>query len=504
MSVATPIYEFITNHRKKDPVSFHMPGHKGSRIYRRFGYHEFLDHVMDYDITEIAGADNLFQTEGIIKSVQDHYARLYGCKKSYILINGSSGGNIAAILASVRKGKKLIMARNCHKSVFNALTLGGIRPVYAYPETIEEFGISGAVSPDEIERLIRENPDADAVLITSPNYYGVCSDVRAIAETAHRYGKVLIVDEAHGAHLHFSDELPLSAIQSGADLVINSTHKTLASFTQSAVLHYNTELVDQYLLEDKLQCIQSTSPSYILMTSMDINADILEKHGGVLMKAWTENLTAFYERIAKIPGVRTMGKMAGLDWTKINLSLGELGINGAQLDKILLDDYNIYIELFTGGWIMAMSGIGNTKDDYDRLADALEDISGKVRECGPEVFGIGTKGCTERKDDIDSKDGMDREAETKYGASSGHMAGLPAPPRQAELFDIPSVKKRVRLEDSEGMICAASIIPYPPGIPLLCPGERIEADAIAYIRALRDMGEKVIGVNEAGEILVGE
>ena len=201
-------------------------------------------------------------------------------------------------------------------------------------------------------------------LITSPNYYGICSDVRAIADIAHRYGKVLIVDEAHGAHLHFSDELPPSAIQSGADLVINSTHKTLASFTQSAALHYNTELVDQYLLEDKLQCIQSTSPSYLLMTSMDICADILEKHRQELMGEWIGNLTAFYDRIAGIPGVRTMGKMKGLDWTKINLSLGELGITGAMLDKILLDDYDIYIELFTGDWIMALTGIGNTKEDY--------------------------------------------------------------------------------------------------------------------------------------------
>ncbi len=205
------------------------------------------------------------------------------------------------------------MARNCHKSVFNALTLGGIRPVYAYPEMIGEFGISGVVSPAEIEHLIRENPDAEAVMITSPNYYGVCSDIKSIADIAHRYGKVLIVDEAHGAHLHFSDALPPSAIQSGADLVINSTHKTLASFTQSAALHYNTDLVDQYILEDKLQCIQSTSPSYLLMTSMDISADILEKHRHVLMEEWTRNLTEFYDRIVRIPGLQTMGQMKG--WT---------------------------------------------------------------------------------------------------------------------------------------------------------------------------------------------
>ncbi|HWQ78843.1 MAG TPA: aminotransferase class V-fold PLP-dependent enzyme [Anaerovoracaceae bacterium] len=474
MSVTTSVHDFITDYLKKDAVSFHMPGHKGSHLYRRFGYHDFLDRVMDYDITEIAGADNLFQTEGIIKGVQEHYARLYDCKKSYILINGSSGGNIAAILASVRRGKQLIMARNCHKSVFNALTLGGIRPVYAYPEMIEEFGISGAVSPAEIERLIKKNPDAEAVLITSPNYYGICSDIMAIAETAHRHGKTLIVDEAHGAHLHFSDELPLSAIQSGADLVISSTHKTLASFTQSAALHYNTDLVDHYLLEDKLQCIQSTSPSYILMTSMDIAADILERHRHELMKEWTGNLAEFYDKISGIPGVRTMGKMQGLDWTKINLSLGELGITGAQLDKILLNDYNIYIELFTGDWIMAMTGIGNTKEDYDRFADALEDVSRKARESGLEIH------------------------------RTEHKAEPLIPPKQAELFDIPAVKKRVTLADSEGMICAASIIPYPPGIPLICPGERIETDAIAYIQAMRDMGEKVIGVNEAGEILVGK
>ncbi len=473
MSITTSVHDFITDYLEKDTVSFHMPGHKGSQLYRRFGYHNFLDHFMDYDITEIPGADNLFQTESVIKGVQDHYAKLYNCKKSYILINGTSGGNIAAVLASVSRGKQLIMARNCHKSVFNALTLGGIRPVYAYPEMIEEFGISGAVSPSEIQRLIKENPDAQAVLITSPNYYGVCSDIRSIAEIAHGSGKVLIVDEAHGAHLHFSDELPLSAIQSGADIVINSTHKTLASLTQSAALHYNTDLVDQYILEDKLQCIQSTSPSYVLMTSMDICADLLEKHRDILMKEWIENLNEFYERIAKIPGVRTMGKMAGLDWTKINFSLADLGISGSQADAILMEDYNIYIELFTGDLVMAMTGIGNTKTDYERLANALEDISQRQQS-----------------------------SQMKICPGNRHAQAL-IPPKQATMFEIPVEKKRVKLADSAGMICASSIIPYPPGIPLICPGERIEADAIAYIQAMRQLGEKVIGVNELSEVIVG-
>ncbi len=473
MSITTSVHDFITDYLEKDTVSFHMPGHKGSQLYRRFGYHNFLDHFMDYDITEIPGADNLFQPESVIKGVQDHYAKLYNCKKSYILINGTSGGNIAAVLASVSRGKQLIMARNCHKSVFNALTLGGIRPVYAYPEMIEKFGISGAVSPSEIQRLIKENPDAQAVLITSPNYYGVCSDIRSIAEIAHRSGKVLIVDEAHGAHLHFSDQLPLSAIQSGADIVINSTHKTLASLTQSAALHYNTDLVDQYILEDKLQCIQSTSPSYVLMTSMDICADLLEKHRDILMEEWIENLNGFYERISKIPGVRTMGKMAGLDWTKINFSLADLGISGSQADAILMEDYNIYIELFTGDLVMAMTGMGNTKTDYERLANALEDISQRQQS-----------------------------SQVRINPANSNANAL-SPPKQAAMFEIPVEKKRVKLSDSAGMICASSIIPYPPGIPLICPGERIEADAIAYIQAMRQLGEKVIGVNELSEVIVG-
>ncbi len=474
MTTTTSIYHFIQDYLKKDTVSFHMPGHKGSHLYQRFGYHDFLNQITDFDITELAGADNLFQAEGIIKGVQAHYARLYDCKKSYILINGSSGGNIAAILASVSTGKQLIMARNCHKSVFNALSLGGIRPVYAYPDIIEEYGISGAVSPVMIERLISENPDAEAVFITSPNYYGICSDIRAIADTCHRSGKVLIVDEAHGAHLHFSDALPPSAIQSGADLVINSTHKTLASFTQSAALHFNSDLVDSYILEDKLQVIQSTSPSYVLMTSMDINAQILEAHKETLMSEWVQNLNRFYGRISMIPGLKTMGRMNSLDWTKINLSLGDIGITGAQLDKILLDDYNIYIELFTGDWIMALTGIGNTKRDYDRFAEALEDISRKVQTSGLEI----------KKTD--------------------HYTADLIPPKQPAMCDIPAVKTRVKLSESAGRICGSSIIPYPPGIPLICPGERIEADAIAYIQAMRNMGEKVIGINEYSEVIVGK
>ena len=180
-----------------------MPGHKGSRIFRENGYGSFLDHIMDCDITEIPGADNLFQPETIIKETMEKYCRLYDVKKTYLLINGSSTGLIASILAAVPNSTKLSLARNCHKSIFNALALGNIQPVYAYPEMVEEYGILGAVSAEEIAERMDENPEAEAVVIPSPNYYGICSDIQAIAEEVHRRGKILIVDQAHGAHLKF-------------------------------------------------------------------------------------------------------------------------------------------------------------------------------------------------------------------------------------------------------------------------------------------------------------
>lgn len=253
------IHHFLIEHAKKNTVSFHMPGHKGAGIYSRYQYDDFLNRMMDCDITEIPGADNLFQTEGIIRETQLKYAALYDVDHSYLLINGTSGGLIAAILASVAPDKKLIMARNCHKAVFNALTLGIIKPVYAYPERVPGQEIAGAIPVGEIQRLLTENPDADAVILPSPNYYGICSDIKAIADVVHQSGKVLIVDQAHGAHLHFFHkygagiEMPLSAESCGADIVVNSTHKTLASFTQSAVLNLNLNRVDRYHLEDKLQ-----------------------------------------------------------------------------------------------------------------------------------------------------------------------------------------------------------------------------------------------------------
>lgn len=466
------IRQFLLEHAALEPVSFHMPGHKGSRIYRENGYGDFLDAIMDCDITEIPGADNLFQTESIIAQTMEKYRELYEVKKSYLLINGSSGGLISAVLATVSRGGKLVMARNCHKSIFNALPLGDITPVYAYPQTIEEYGVLGGVSAEEIAKCLDENPEAEAVLVPSPNYYGICSDIKVIAEEVHKRGKILIVDQAHGAHLKFfskygAGDFPKAAEEQGADIVINSIHKTLASWTQSALLNVCTERVDLNILEDKLQTLESSSPSYPMMATLDISADLLLEKGEELMRAWAENLDFFYEEAKKIPGLVIMEEET-LDRTKMNIDMSAYNINGNELEELLMER-GIFLELVTGNIIMCMSGIGNRRCDYERLIEGLKVIaaerklSGKHRMQQPEAL-------TEK----------------------------------LERTELPKEKLYVPIAEAAGRVCAASIIPYPPGVPIACPGEILTAEVLEYVRARRAADEKVIGITADGKVAVGK
>lgn len=470
---------FLAEHAALKPVSFHMPGHKGSRIYRKYGYGDFIENLVDYDITEIPGADNLFQTEGIIEAAAEKYRKLYGVRKSYLLINGTSGGLIAAILASVNRGGRLIMARNCHKSVFNALTLGDIAPVYAYPSEIEEYGISGAVEADEIKRLLTENPDAEAVILPSPNYYGICSDIEAISRVVHEAGKILIVDQAHGAHLSLFGKysigsMPPAAEVCGADIVVNSTHKTLLSFTQSAVLNVVSDSVDLLGLEDRLQAVESTSPSYILMASLDINADILSAHGREIIGSWDEAIDYFYKKSPDIRGLKVMTVPGYMDRTKINIDMSGAGISGAELEEKLMG-YGIFSELTTGNILMCMTGAGNMLSDTERLLTALKEISEKQQTAGRAAG---------------------------HTASSSYKSSLWSLKR--ELRAVPLQKEQVDLKDCAGRVCASSIIPYPPGIPLICPGEVITEEDVLLVKTLRAAGEKVIGIDINGAATVGK
>ncbi len=464
---------FLERHKAKESISFHMPGHKGHKFYEKYGINVFAEDLPSMDITEIEGADNLFQPEGVIAEINEKYKTLYDVHKSYILINGSSCGIIASILTSVAPGEKLIVARNCHKSVFSALSLGGIEPVYIEPDFEVKYGIMGGIDPVKIEKALREDGDIKAVILPSPNYYGILSDIKALKSITEKYNATLIVDQAHGAHLRLMDKMgktnSMSACTNGADIVINSTHKTLASFTQTAVLNVNSDRVDIYDLEEKLAWMQSTSPSYILMLSLDINADILGEHKEKLMNEWLENLEWFYDelKLAKIRfiGEEKLAEGTWLDHTKINV---DLGIDGKILEKELIER-NIFPELYTGNIMMLMTGVGTARNHLEKLLDALIEI--KVKYKDNAVF--------EEKENI-----------LVQGSIANQFKG------------IGKKKEMIPIRDAIGKVASASIIPYPPGIPLICPGEIISKESVDYALELRAKGEKVIGITENESIAI--
>jgi lysine decarboxylase len=319
----------------------------------------------------------------------------------------------------------------------------------------------------------------------------LCSDIKAIAEFAHKQDITVIVDEAHGAHLKFFSEfepnydIPRSAVDCGADLVINSIHKTLAAFTQSAVLHICTDRVDNEKVEHFLQAIESTSPSYLLMSSLDVSERIVRENGKNLFADWSENLEWFYEQAQALPGMRIMDDVPLLDRTKINIIAESLYQNCKRLDgnalaDILRENYKIYAELATGDLVMCMSGIGNQTSDYERLLNALTEISAKYH------------------------DSLVIPKPTVIPAKAGISPLIPHDIYGEKTFvGIPKETKKIELTESEGKISATMIIPYPPGIPILCPGEKIEATIIDYIANLKKRGTKVLGVNKKNEITVG-
>ncbi len=484
------LIEFLLSHGREENVSFHMPGHKGSRIFKELGYDEVLSKLVDMDVTEIPGADNLFQPETTIKSIMDRYRDYYnriihnrdrGSKNTvnntFLSVGGSSAGLIASILASVdRKHSEsrpiVLIARNSHKSVYNGVALSGAQPRYIYPERIHLDSstayIAGAITPDEVEKAFSEIEREDdnrticALVLPSPNYYGVMSDIESIAHICHEKGAVLIVDQAHGAHLAMlgsSAAIPEAAECCGADIVISSTHKTLASFTQTAIINVCSDRIDEKLLADKLQMIESSSPSYILMSSLEVNIDILEKQGEMLSKRWLDNLNYFYNEAKSINGLKIHGGALDsnshirFDPTKILLDMTEWGYTGDQLAEALMER-GIVMELSDSNIAMAMTGIGNTRDDYDRLLEAIKGIP-----CGR------SKAKTDSNSDTDLNTNTNKDEPTTF----------------PELSMV-------------GQVARVSIIPYPPGIPLIAAGEVITEEAIKEAVGLRKLGHKVLGL----------
>ncbi len=466
----------LYNNMNSSMYPLHMPGHKRRAVE---GESDILSQIRGIDVTEVEGMDDLHRAQGVISDVQDRCRKLWGSDESRILVNGSSCGVLAGIMACMCRGGKLLMGRNSHKSAYNAVNIGKIRTEYFYPETLGKNEICGAFSPEEVERILAGDSEIAAVYITSPTYEGVISPVREIADVCHRYGLPLIVDAAHGAHFGlytpFEEKYGMkSAIRSGADISIESLHKTLPAFTQSGVLHYRRGLIDEGRLNYYLSAFQSTSPSYILMAGIDRCLDILEKDGEKLFAEYEKRLDGFYkitgglEKLHVLTAAEIMRESkyaAGIDIGKIVISGRGAGVSGSALADMLRRDYLLETEMSAGGYVLAMTSIMDSSDGLERLAEALISINGSVVGCEGEAGGL----------------------DLIYPVTESRMT-------IAEAFLMDSQERDVGL--AEGMVSADFIFSYPPGIPLIAPGEIISREIIESIERMERDGVVLRGIDE--------
>ena len=452
---------------------FHMPGHK--RKWRTAADPYAID------ITEIDGFDNLHHAEEVLKDAQERAAELYGSKQAYYLVNGSTCGLLAAIGAACRRRGSILVARNCHKAVYHGIYMQELTAHYVYPK-INAYGIACAVTPEQIEKELSQHPDVDAVLLTSPTYEGVVSDITRIAELVHAHGIPLIVDEAHGAHFGLTEAevFPDSAVHCGADLVVQSLHKTLPSYTQTALLHVCSDRVPQKRVEQFLDIYETSSPSYILMAGMERCIRYMRESGAQELCRFRERLDRFGSRMAALRRFKLIGRADfskeqafGFDASKLLLYTGNAGITGKALYDMLLQDYGLQMEMAAGNYVLAMTSLMDTEDGFERLEAALLEIDAQLSQKSP-----------------------DNVTASSTSENVSQFAQLYTPQEQvctiAEALD--SAQEAVELKNATGRIVSDYIYLYPPGIPLLAPGERITEKAVKDICLCLESGFTVHGL----------
>lgn len=442
--------------------SFHMPGHKNGKL-------QTLEDVYALDVTEVPGTDDLHHPTGIIKELQDRIATIYRSDQTYLLINGSTAGILATMATRARQQGSVLVSRNCHKSVYNSIYLHQIKAHYIYPSYYADEGFYGEVSPKFIEKMLLEHPDIHTVVITSPTYEGMTSDIQAISDIVHAYGATLVVDEAHGAHFTFSDKLPKSAIEQGADYVIQSTHKTLPCLTQTAILH-TQKLSDEEreILKEYLAIYQSSSPSYLLMSSIEQGIDYMDNHR-YAYDQWIDALQLLL-KTHPIQG----GYWMSDDPTRLTFVIQQNGVSGYWLSEALRNKHQIQVEMAGEKHIVAITS----------LADTLEDIL---------VLVDGIKACLGGSDHKTMQDDI-----IKNQAIGTQL------PQQMMLMHQAKQSREwmwIALKDAQGYTSRNMIIPYPPGIPLILPGEAITQEIIDYLIGLEKHDKEIYGIIK-GEIQV--
>jgi arginine/lysine/ornithine decarboxylase len=463
------LYEKLKEYAQSNQYPFHMPGHKGGR-------EGIFPQVAQMDITEIDGFDNLHQPEGILAQAQALCAKTFGGEQSYFLVNGSTAGILAAVLGSCGDSEKILLARNCHKSVYSAVILSGAKAEYILPEYFTEMDFYGGVTVESCEKALSLHPDAKALVITSPSYEGFTSDIANIAEAVHKKGAILIVDEAHGSHMKFHPYFPKTALEQGADIVIQSLHKTLPSFTQTAVMHIQGDRVDRTRLQQALSMVQSTSPSYLFLASIDSCRSWLDgQEGKVAFEKYVKMLQEFRSSMADNQSILLLGKevcsthgVADIDLGKLIFYIPQGQVTGVELGKMLRQRFGLQMELCGNTHIIAMTSPADDEEGFLRLQKAILYLDKEISEIPISTIDFSEK----MRQDIPV---------AKYTPRQGYFAQ----------------KKEVFLEESIGNICGEFVIPYPPGAPLLVPGEVITEKMVKKMQAYRKNGICFIGCEDS-------
>ncbi|MEW6095581.1 MAG: aminotransferase class I/II-fold pyridoxal phosphate-dependent enzyme [bacterium] len=463
----TPYFDAMIKYVRNETVPFHTPGHKQGKgaadKFRKFVGEEVLK--LDLDV------DDIENYEEVLRDAEALAAQAYGADNSFFLVNGTTSGIHVMILSVCSYGDKIIVPRNAHKSIISGIILAGAVPVFIPCEMDEELHIPYNIEPEDVEEAIKKHPDSKAVIIVNPTYYGLTTDIERIAQITHSYDKLFLVDEAWGAHFKFHPLLPTSAMESGADMWVNSTHKLLSGMTQSSMLHIKTNRINSARVKSILSLIQTTSPSCILRASLDCARMQMATEGKDLLTKTIKLATKARDQINKIPDLYCFGKeligkpgVYDIDPTRLTITVKEKGYTGYEIERILQEEYKIKIEMSDLFNIVVIISIGDTEQDIDYLLSCLKELTSKKTE----------------------------KISKKYGWLINLFHNLPQ--QVLTPHDAVFVKqKAVELTHCVGEISAELIVPFPPGIPLLLPGERISKEIIDYINLEAKAGMRFNG-----------
>lgn len=463
-----PIYEALMEYKKKRVVSFDVPGHKQGKANPEL-IELFGEKAVSIDVNSMKPLDNLCHPVGVIRDAEILAAEAFGAENVFFMINGTSSAVQAMIMYSLKRGEKIIMPRNVHRSAINALVVTGAVPIYVDPGVNNQFGIPLGMSVLEVEKAVRQNPDAKAILINNPTYYGICSDLKKIVDIAHKAGMLALVDEAHGTHFYFGDNMPVSAMAAGADISAASMHKTGGSLTQSSFLVMNKSINAGYMRQ-VVNLAQTTSASYLLLSSLDLARKNLVLNGKEIFKKVIDYAEYARSEINSEGGFYAFSKemingddIFDFDVTKLSVHTRNIGLAGIEVYDILRDDYGIQIEFGDIGNILAIISVGDRMFEIERLISSLSEIKRLYSKPSAGLF--------------------------THEYINPEIVLTPQ-----EAFYSP--KRQVPIEKSEGEICSEFVMCYPPGIPILAPGEKITGEIIRYINYAKEKGCFMTGTED--------